>query len=425
MRRTVVALALALLLVTAGCATRNGGGGDGETTPGTLREAWVSDTESSVGGNHHAVAAGRVDGEPVVYVPIGGRQGNEGCGLVALDGDGNQRWRHQVPPANCTIHAVADPSLADFDGDGTPEVFATTTERAVFAFHPLTGEVEYRQNLTAYGYTHPVLADVTGDDDPELVTIDVDGTLFVMDRNGTVEWRYPLDAYAWAHLAVADFDGDEDREVVAALGNGSVVAFGPGGTVEWHRQDLGTVTWMTTGAGHHHGGDGHDGASGEDAPAIVVTTSEGTVVAMDGTGETVWTRDVGELAAVRAYGDGDGDGAPEVYVVDGDSTLRAVDAGDGSVEWTQRLTDVDVQMTPPPVLGDVDGDDAPELVAASNDGRVSVVDPEDGSILAAYDRDAAVFTHPTLSDTDGDGTSEIYVMYGDGRAVSLTYEEDN
>lgn len=428
--RPAMVLAVAVVLVTAGCGIPGNGVGKGNDDatgtvpsggfPGTLTERWVSETSSDVAGNHHAVAAGRVNGEPVVYVPIGGRSDHEGCALVAVDGSGEQRWRHAVPPRNCTVHAVADPTLADFDGDGTREVLATTTERAVFAFHPLTGEREYRQNLTAYGYTHPVLADVTGDEAPELVVSDVDGTLFVLRQNGTTVWRRALDAFAWTHPAVADFDGDGAPEVIAALGNGSVVGFTATGDVAWNRHGLGSVTWMAT--RHEHGAGHADGS----VPDVVVATSDGNVTALDGaTGATRWSRSFGAFAAVRAFGDADGDGHAEVYAVARDGKLRALDARDGSVEWTTTLTTGDVQMTPPPVAGDLDGDGTPELVAVTNHGRVLVVDPTDGAVLATYRRDALVYTHATLADTDGNGIPEIYVMYGDGRVVALTYESSS
>lgn len=81
----------------------------------------------------------------MVYAPVSGRADTPNCALVALNGTpGVDRWSYSVPPANCTIHSVADPTLADLDSDGTKEVIAATTEQTVTAYHPLTGDVEYR-----------------------------------------------------------------------------------------------------------------------------------------------------------------------------------------------------------------------------------------------------------------------------------------
>lgn len=424
--QSVPVIALALVLLVSGCAEPAAESG------GQLHELWVSDTTSDIGGNHHAIAAGRIEDEGMVYIPIGGRAGQKGCALVAVNSSGVEQWRHEVPPGNCTIHAVADPTIADFDGDGTPEVLATTTERTVFAFHPLTGETTFRANLSAYGYTHPILADATGDGDPELVVSDVDGTLYVRRPSGEILWRRTLGSYTWAHPAVGDFDDDGTPEIVTALGNGSILAFDSDGSVLWRHDGLGPITWMTSRGGHDHdvaGQDGHsdhhaDGGDQGVTPDIVVATTTGDVVALDGeTGHPIWDRGFGELAAVRAYEDGDGDGAVEVYAVAKDATLRAVDGESGETEWSTPLTDRTVQMTPPPTIGDVDGDTSPEIVAVTNDGWVGIVDPTDGSILATYERRQSIYSPVTLADTDGDGAAEIYVMYGDGKAVALRYGE--
>lgn len=406
--RTVVAI-LAVVGALGGASALVALGG---STDRALQERWVGDTTSDVDGNHHAVAAGRVDGREVVYAPISGRRGEQGCALVALDGSGEQRWRHEVPPRNCTIHAVADPALADADRDGTPEVIASTTEREVVARHPLTGDAELRQNLTDYGYTQPAVADATGDGRPELVVTDVSGTVFVVGPDGAVVWRRSLEAFSWATPAVADFDADGDPEVVVGLGDGRVVALDGAGRVEWNRTVNAAVTWMTTGQ-----------LDDDPTREVVVATTGGEVVAFDGLGDREWAASLGRFAAVKAVGDGDG--AVEVYATARDGKLRALDGSTGRVEWTTTLTTADVQMTPPPALGDLDGDGRPELVAVTNDGLVSVVDPADGAVLATYERDAPVWTHATLADTTGDGTgdgtAEIYVMYGDGRVVALAY----
>lgn len=407
--------ALVLLVVLAGCS-----GVVTDTAPGTegtggadveLVERWTAGT-SSIEGNHHAAAAGRVDGEAVVAVPLGGTRGETGCRLLALDGEGATRWEADVPVDACTIHAVADPTIADFVCDDTPELLVATTEEAVVAYDPLTGDVVFRYPLSNYGYTKPVVADVIGDATPELVVSDVDGTLAVVRPDGSTVWRRPLDAYSWSAPAVADFDDSPGEEVVLGLGNGTAIAFTPRGGVAWTTRIEGAITWT---------GDGNVDA--DPARELLVATAAGEVAAMDGaSGEVEWTRTVEKFAAVSPPADGDGDGSIEVYATDASGTLYALDGATGETEWTTTLTDVDVQMTPPPVVGDVTGDGEPDLVATTNDGQVLVVDPADGTVRARYERDAAIYTHATLADTDGDGTQEVYVVYGDGRAVALTVQ---
>ncbi len=411
--RTV--LALALVVVTLGSLVVLGA--TSVLNPsGTLTEQWVSDTGRSVQSNHHAPAAGRIHGQPWVYAPVSGPTDPEGCALVALSGsDGQTRWTHEIPEEGCEIHSVADPALADYDGDGTREVIAATTEQAVIAFDPLTGDEELRYELGSYGYTQPVVADVTGDGASEIVVVDIKGTVAVIRPDGTALWTTNLSTYVWGQPAVADFDGDgEGAEIALSLSNGEIRLYEADGTEQWTKQPFdGSITWMTTGQ-----------ADDDPQHEMVVATTAGVVGMVDGADGTIeWEHSFGRLAAVHAFGDGDRDGDSEVYATAKDGKLRSMDAATGDIEWETTLTTESVQMMPPPKLGDVDGDGEDELVAVSNDGIVSVVDPVSGDVLGSSQRDVQIFTHPALADTDGDGKAEIYVMYGDGRVFAFDYDE--
>jgi len=411
MRRRTIASLSVVLLVTAGLVVA-GVALDRET--GTdMTVTWVSDTGRAVGGNHHAPAAGRVNGTGIVYAPVSGRSGSGDCALVALAGsDGSERWAHPIPPANCTIHSVADPALADVDDDGIREVIAATTEGTVTAFHPTGGDAEFRANLTSYGYTKPVVADLVGEERREILVVDARGTVSVFRPDGEQAWSRQFGTYTWGQPAVADLDGDGDPEIAVGLGGaGELRTFEANGSRAWKRPRsvAGSITWMTTGR-----------LDDDAAIEVVVATTEGVVAAFDGaTGEREWTREFGSAAAVRAVGDGDG--RPKVYAVAGDGTLRSLFGGSGETEWETTLTAGDVQMMPPPVLGDLDGDDDRELLAVTNDGIVSVVDPESGAVRATYEREASIFSRPTLADVDGDGDAEGFVMYGDGRVVAFDF----
>ncbi|MFC4552787.1 MULTISPECIES: PQQ-binding-like beta-propeller repeat protein [Halorussus] len=409
----VVAVVLALGAVAAYGFVQTGSGGH-------LREAWVSDTARDMNGNHHAPAVAEIDGESWVFAPISGNRDTHECGLVALSGaNGTTRWTYPIPPRNCTIHAVADPAVADLDGDGEVEVLAATTEKVVVAADPQTGEPVFRHNLTSYGYTQPLVEDFAPGGGREVIVADVKGRLFAIHANGTEAWNRSLGT-TWANPALADFDADGEDELAvgsAPPGGGAVTLLEGDGTTAWRRTLDGSVGWLATGRV-----DVGSGASNSET-RIVAATTDGDVVAYAGDGTRVWNHTFGRLAAVHAFGDGDGDGTAEVYAVDADGKLRALDAATGDVEWTTTLTTEDVQMTPPPALGDVDGDGSPELVAATNDGKVSVVDPTSGEVTATYRRDVPIFKYPVTADLDDDGDDEAVVTYGDGRVVALDYAE--
>lgn len=398
-----------------------------------LVELWVSDTARDAEGNHHAAVGATVDGEPLVFAPIsgphrhdgsergddgerrgGGRHdhGDSGCGLVALDGrTGEVRWRHAIPPTNCTIHSVADPTVADVDGDGDVEVMAATTERELTAFGATSGDEEFEHGLSTYGYTSPVVADLTGDGAGEIVVVDVRGTVSVVHPGGETVWRRSFDRYVWGQPLVDDFTGDGSPEVTVGMDSGRVVQLAADGSVRWNvSTGSGSVTWSTA------------GRVDEDSRAVVVATADGLVVALDGTdGRELWRRDVGELAAVGAVGDGDGDGSPEVYATGKDGSVWAFSGADGRVEWTVNVTGRPVQMMPPPALGDLDGDGESELIVAGNGGAVSVLSPADGTVLATYERNVRLYARLSLAELDGDSGLEALAVYGDGRVAALDY----
>lgn len=413
MRATTMAAIAVLVIALASVVVFAVSGGFGAS--GSLDERWVSDTARDRAPNHHAVAAHAIGANGMVYAPISGASNTDQCDLVGLEADdGSRRWNYPIPPANCTIHSVADPTIADYDADGVKEVFVATTENAVIGMHPLTGEVEFRHNLTAYGYTQPLVTDFTGDDGKEIIAVDVQGAVFVLRPDGSVVWERQYSSYTWGQPDVADFDGDGDRELVVGFGgSGELVLFESDGTVAWNRTRpvQGSITWMAT------------GQADDDVPTeIAIATTDGVVAVLDGRdGSVQWRRDLGTLAAVHAFGDGDGDGVTEVYAVAADGKLRSYTASNGTDEWTTTLTTEGVQMTPPPSMGDIDGDGNQELVAVTNNGIVAVVDPKSGEVLDSYRRDVPIWVHPTVTDVTGDGTPETFVIYGDGRVVAFSF----
>ena len=389
-----------------------------------LSERWLSETGVPVNGNHHAVAAGRVDGRGVVFVPVSGNPDTEQCRMVALDAaDGSANWHHQVPPADCMIHSVGTLTLADYDGDGTPEVFVPSSEERLYAFDPAGGEPELSHELAEYGYSQAAVGPLGPDGEARIAVVDALGTVQVLGPDGSTVWTHREDSYVWARPAVGDFAGDGGTRLVVGFGEGFVTAFERDGRVAWNRSlpGEGSITWMTAAD-----------VTGDGATDAVVATDAGVVHAVDGpSGRIGWTREFGDLAAVEAVGDGDGDGRPEVYATAKDGVLRALEGDTGRTEWSTDLAEEPVQMAPPPVMGDLDGDGDSEIVALTSDGVVSVVDPRNGSVLATHERSSpfwsfddspSVWTRATLADTDGDGRQEIYVVYGDGRVAKLEYD---
>lgn len=407
--RVLLALGLAVMLAVGGALTV-------VLVPSgpTLVETWASDPPEGAGGNHHGPAVGTIDGQPLVFAPISGTSVGPACRLVALDAvDAQPVWRHQVPPENCTVHAVADPTVAEWHGQ--PAVLVATTEKAVFDLAPATGDVRERYVLESYGYTPPQIVDLVPGGGSELLITDARGNVQVIGADGSVRWSESFAAFVWARPVVADISAGSGLQIAIGTSGGRIAVLDRnGGTVlEVAEPFNGSITWMASG-------------QLDDDPALelVAATSSGQVVAVDGaTGAVQWSRVFARFASVAAVADGNGDGTNEVFVAAADGIVRGLEGATGEPEWQRTVATSKVQMMPPPVVGDVTGDGTPDLVVASNDGRVVVLNPASGSLLAEYTRDGDTFEKPTLADVDDDRGLEVFVIYADGTVVRLDYRE--
>lgn len=370
---------------------------------GGLELMWISDTGRGEQANHHEVAAARVNGEALIAAPVSmsGGDGSPGnCALIALNGDGEIRWRHDVPPPRCYIHAVGDPAIEDFDADGTEEVLSATTENVFHVFSP-SGELEFRYNLTSFGYGKPTAGNLTAEEGNETVVIDFRGVAFVFDSSGSLVWRKNLSTYALAQPRIGDFDADGEPEIVTGAG----VMLENNGSVAWRRDVSGS--YLIEGQ-----------MDSDDAQEIAFSGGKEITVVDGRNGDTEWQRRFRGSGGAVSLSDADSDGSPELYAGFG-STLYSLSAGNGSTVWSTVLVSGGVDRLPPPDVGDVDGDGGPEVVAAASNGLVSVVGAVSGEVDGSYRRDVGVYAHPTVSDVDGDGRDEVIVIYGDGRVVAL------
>lgn len=416
---------IVVVVVLAGC----GGGTATQTPGGELDQKWISDTERNIEGNHHAAHGTVVNGTSIVIAPISGHTHAEGdhhddeaahsargCVLYGLNGtNGAVRWRDRVPPANCTIHSVADPTIADLVGDDRPEALVASTTETVTGYKILSGRTVFSHNLTEFGYTKPVIANFGGTHAMELAVADIAGHVVVVGPNGTERWRRSFEGQVQAQPRRAELDGDNASELVVGLTSGRVVALDSGGRTLWQtRASNKSVLWEAV-----------EQIDDDAASETIVGTFDGEVVLLDDDGTIRWQRSLGSLAAVHAIGDGDSDGISEAYVTNATGTLWRLSTADGETEWRVDLVEEATQTTPPPVLGDLDDDGSQELAVALNTGRVVVVSPSDGTVLASYSRDVPIWTHPTVADLDTDGADELIVTYGDGRVVVLDYRSTN
>lgn len=410
MRRRTVGAILVIVLAVSGVAgysaltaTQSGA---------TLTVTAVSSPPTDLTGNHHSPAAIATENGTYIVVPLNDRQADH-CSVTVLDGSGDRRWRHVIPPRHCTVHAVSDPRIEDYDADGDPEILAATSAHRLQVFG-LDGDIELTHNLSASGYSAPLVGNLTGTERLETVVVDLNGSISVLSPDNQEIWSTTVGDARVRHPGLVDVDGDGGNELVVGQLLGTVTVLESDGSTRWNHTISGAtaVRWLVT-------ADTLPDLGAE----VIVTTFSGAVLTLDGETETVeWRTEFDTTGlTIHAVGDGDGDGGVELYVAGRDGIVRSLDGATGEEEWSTTITTEPVAPMPPPSFGDLDDDGDPELVAPSNTGVVSVLDPVTGEVLATYERDAPINTFVRIADTDRDGTNELVVIYGDGRVVTLEY----
>lgn len=184
-----------------------------------------------VGGNS-AVSAYESDGEELWRAELSAKTlavGDDGTvlvgdtgRLVALDGaTGERTWTRQTD-GTPRIHDVADA-----DGDGRAEVYATVSG-TVIAVETADGGTEWRTDLGGaerQSSFAPVLGDADGDGTAEVVAVANSGTVAVLSpATGEERAAYERPVPIWTFATMADTDGDGASEVFVRYGDGRVAA---------------------------------------------------------------------------------------------------------------------------------------------------------------------------------------------------------
>ncbi|MGE0793932.1 MAG: FG-GAP-like repeat-containing protein [Acidimicrobiia bacterium] len=306
----------------------------------------------------------------------------------------------------------------------------------------------------------PTVADVDGDGTPEIVIGDLEGWLHVYDKSGNdlPGWPQkvqPDGAHPTAVEAgptVADLDKDGKVEIVVGA-TSTWVPNQQGGLVVFNRD--GGVRWTWRGAdeftvwGMGPNPDGYtEGAystpavgdvDGDGFPDVVFGGWDLRIHALDRNGQELpgfplWNDDT--VWSSPALYDVDGDGRLEIFI-GGDSTaggdedydggqIRARDVQGGAVHHLWKRTFAET-IYGSPAIGDINGDGRPELVTRTGDfykndesSRVHAIHLDDGSNVPGWPVSTGTLNRGevALGDVTGDdgGNPEV-VLGGDNGVV--------
>ena len=142
---------------------------------------------------------------------------------------------------------------------------------------------------------------------------------------------------------------------------------------------------------------------------IVVGTTAGLVVALDGAGKELWRRDVGAAVCTpptvaRIVGDA----ATQVLALNRWGRLLCLDGRSGSVVWETVLPAPPEWGATALAVADLNGDGAPEIVVGDAEGDVVCLHNSGEQAWVYRGKLGKVFC-PAIADLNGDGEAEVVI----------------
>ena len=290
------------------------------------------------------------DGKPEIVTCAESTSTSVGGGVVAFEHDGTHKWTNTDPKAQC---GFAAPSIADMDGDGTPEVIVRYA-----VLEGKTGKTRWVGRDTPGGYSYAdysTVADINEDGKPELV-----GGNVVFTATGKVLWQDKTRPDG--HVAIADLSGNGKPEIVTASPSCHCLqAHHHDGKKYWGPVDINPSGKTLSGGGPPTIAD----FDGDGKPEIAAAAGYGYVV-IEHNGKKKWfstTQDLSSRVTGSSVFDFEGDGKAEVVYSD-ELVLRIYAGSSGKVLFSHCNTSGTLWEYP--LVVDVDNDGHAEIVVANN-----------------------------------------------------------
>ncbi len=322
----------------------------------TLR--WSADVGTGVGRNTR-ITSGPVSGGGLVYALDGGST------ITALSSDGVVAWSLDITPAS--------EKPADGSGGGISYangvIYAGTGFGELLAINATSGNIIWRRMFEAALRSAP-----TSDGRTVYVVTRGDVAYAVDAKNGALDWVQRGATSSTGGLEGGASPAVSGRQVVVPFSSGEVIAV---------RSNTGELRWK----------EGIDGAraatslafigdiSGDpviDGNSVYVSNLAGETVKLNLTsGARSWTLGAGASDAVWPVGG-------SVFLVSDHAQLMRVNAGNGSVIWSQQLP----QFEKPEKHEDIIRHYGPVLAGglmwvAGRDGQLRGFEPEGGQMVAS------------------------------------------
>ena len=220
-------------------------------------------------------------------------------------------------------------------------------------------------------------------------------------------WDFrPTAGYIDSSPAIGDLDGDGQTDLVVTTTAGSIIALDGNACLLWQRTIRGPISIPPTVAD----------VTADQAPEVLVVNKSGQIFCLDGaTGDRIWdwalSRKVEWGVTAIAVSDLTNDGLAEIITGDSRGTVVSI-TGEGEALWTYEGPH---GWTLCPAIGDLDGNGTREIVVGGTKAPLICLSGEGTELWRVSRQESG--SSPVICDLDGDGQQEILVGMGEKLAA--------